>query len=84
MDPPKPNKVLEARLTRWMKEWGNRAAGVEPPEGEGIFGPSQSNLQATLILCIIKGASWKLSDAEALALRRTCVTMSCRRIVDSR
>ena len=68
--PASDEKVIEARLDRWLKEWSNRAAEAE------------SNLQATaereLVQALMRAKSWKASPDRLRQLQQGCVTRLCR------
>jgi len=68
--PPSDKEIIEARLERWRKEWGNRAA------------EAQNNLQATvereMIWALTRSKSWKLSPERIKELEQGCVTDLCR------
>jgi len=63
-------KVIEARLERWRKEWGDRRVEAE------------SNLQGTvereLITALSRSKSWKLSAERVKELQQSCITQICR------
>jgi hypothetical protein len=73
--PPSDEKIIEARLNRWRKEWSNRAA------------EAQTNLQGTaereLVLALIHATSWKATPERAKELGQSCVTDHCRQSVRS-
>lgn len=62
--------VIEARLERWRKEWGSRAA------------EAQTNLQGTaereMVEALIRAKSWKASPEQVRELEQGCVTDFCR------
>jgi hypothetical protein len=68
--PPSDKEIIEARLERWRKEWGNRAA------------EAQNNLQGTvereMIWALTRSKSWKLSPERIKELEQGCVTDLCR------
>lgn len=68
--PPSDKEIIEARLERWRKEWGNRAA------------EAQINLQGTvereMIWALTRSKSWKLSPERIKELEQGCVTDLCR------
>jgi len=67
--PESDQKVLEARLERWRKEWADRVAGDE------------INLQGTvereLVYGLIHAKAWKLSPERIKELQQSCVTKYC-------
>jgi hypothetical protein len=64
-------KVIEARLERWRKEWGNRAEEADT-NLQGI-------VERELIMALISGkAAWKLSPERVKELRQSCITRLCR------
>ena len=68
--PESDQKVLEARLERWRKEWANRIVEAE------------TNLQGTvereLVYGLIHAKSWKLSPERVKELQQSCITKYCR------
>lgn len=68
--PAEDQKIIEARLERWSKDWRDRSAEAE------------ANLQFTvereLIMALTHAKSWKVSDERYKELRQGCVTKGCR------
>lgn len=68
--PPGDEKIVEARLERWRKDWGTRAT------------EAQNNLQGTaereLVTALIRAKSWKPSAERIKELEQGCVTDLCR------
>jgi hypothetical protein len=68
--PASDEKVIEARLERWLQDWRNRGTEAE------------SNLQGTaereLVLALIHAKSWKASPARIKQLQQGCITQLCR------
>ncbi|MDX6306670.1 MAG: hypothetical protein QOI77_3639 [Blastocatellia bacterium] len=68
--PAGDQQVIEARLERWRKEWGSRAA------------EAQANLQGTaereMVEALIRAKSWKASPERVKELEQGCVTDFCR------
>jgi hypothetical protein len=69
--PAGDQKVLEARLERWQKEWAHRPAEADA-NGQGP-------LERELILALVRAKSWKLSPERVKALQQACITKVCRR-----
>lgn len=67
--PESDQKVLEARLERWRKEWASRSAEAE------------TNLQGTvereLVYGLIHAKAWKLSPERIKELQQGCITKLC-------
>jgi hypothetical protein len=63
-------KVIEARLERWRKEWSDRSVEAD------------SNLQGTvereLITALTRAKSWKLPPERVKELQQSCITQICR------
>src|SRR3989442_1572062 len=63
-------KVLEARLERWRKDWADRSVEAE------------TNLQGTvereLVYGLIHAKSWKLPPERVKELQQSCITKYCR------
>ena len=74
--PESDQKVLEARLERWRKEWANRSVEAE------------TNLQGTvereLVYGLIHAKSWKLSPERVKELQQSCITKYCRQSFPAR
>jgi len=68
--PESDQKVLEARLERWRKEWANRSVEAE------------TNLQGTiereLVYGLIHAKSWKQPPERVKELQQSCITKYCR------
>src|SRR5258706_107867 len=68
--PAGDQQAIEARLERWRKDWGSRAA------------EAQTNLQGTaereMVTALIRAKSWKASPERAKELEQRCVTELCR------
>jgi hypothetical protein len=63
-------KLLELRLQRWNKEWGNRVAEADAN--------LQGRLESELIMALTLGKSWKLPPEKLKELQRNCVTRICK------
>ena len=61
--------ILRKRLDRWNAQWAGHESDL-PPE--------QAALQSELIQAVIRGKYWQVSEAEASALRDTCLSDLCR------
>lgn len=68
--PPSDEKVIETRLERWRKEWGNRAAEAQ--------GNLQGAAERELVTALIRAKSWKAPPARLKELEQSCVTDLCR------
>lgn len=68
--PAGDQQVIQARLERWRKEWGSRAA------------EAQTNLQGTaereMVEALMRARSWKASPEQVRELEQGCVTDFCR------
>jgi hypothetical protein len=64
-------KVLEARLERWRKDWDSRVAEADAS--------LQGRIEVELISGLTRGKSWKLSAEKVKELQRSCVTEICKR-----
>jgi hypothetical protein len=58
-----------------MNEWSGRAAELEPDPKK--VSP-QAELQISLIYAILNGKAWKVSEADAVLLKQSCMTARCR------
>ena len=63
-------KVIEARLERWLKEWRHRPAEADAN--------SQGMAERELITALGKAKSWNLSPERVRELQQGCVTKICR------
>ncbi len=70
--PASDEKVIEARLDRWLKEWGNR--GIELQNDA-----PQSMVQTELIIALTRAKAWKASPERMKQLQQSCITEMCRR-----
>jgi hypothetical protein len=67
---PDDQKVIEQRLERWRKDWGNRMAEADAN--------LQGRLEAELIRALGSGKSWKPSIEKFKELQRSCLTKICK------
>jgi hypothetical protein len=65
--PAENQEILRQRLDRWRADWTNK----DIPAAEG-------KLEMQLVLSVISGKHWRLPDAEADALRQSCISAACR------
>jgi hypothetical protein len=68
--PADDQKVIEARLERWLKEWRHRPAEADAN--------SQGMAERELIMALGSAKSWKLSPERVKELQQACVTKICR------
>jgi hypothetical protein len=68
--PASDEKLIEARLELWLKEWGNRAAEAETN--------SQGTIERELIMALSHAKSWQLPPERVKEFQRGCVTNLCR------
>jgi hypothetical protein len=70
-------KLIAARLDRWLKEWRGREAELNPIEGsEG--NAIQAMLQLNLLQALTRAKAWKLPEEENKRLQQTCLSQKCR------
>jgi hypothetical protein len=67
---PGDELVLEARLERWQKEWGDRASEADAN--------LQGMIERELVYALVHGKSWKLSPERVKELQQSCVSKFCR------
>lgn len=67
--------LVEARLERWLKEWGGRTAELD---GADQKFSAQSMAQVNLMWALLNGKAWKLPEEKARRFKEGCVTHLCR------
>ena len=67
--------MIEARLDRWVKEWGKRSAELDAGTDTNMI---QNMVEVNLIESLAVGKAWKLSEEKIKMLRQGCVTRLCR------
>jgi hypothetical protein len=70
--PASDEKVIEARLDRWLKEWGNRRIELQNDAPQGM-------VQTELIIALTRAKAWKASPERMKQLQQSCLTEMCRR-----
>src|SRR5262245_213672 len=75
--PSEDMRLIEARLDRWVKEWGRRAAELDAA-GDDTKTNIQRMTQVNLIQALMMGKAWKLSEEKINQLKQSCVTQACR------
>jgi hypothetical protein len=68
--PATDQKIIEARLERWLKEWRHRPAEADAN--------SQGMAETELIIALGNAKSWKLPPEQVQKLQQACVTKRCR------
>lgn len=68
--PAEDQKLIEQRLERWRKDWGNRIAEADSN--------LQGRLESELIMALGLGKSWKPPVEKFKELQRTCLTNVCK------
>ncbi|HLM55056.1 MAG TPA: hypothetical protein VK422_02950 [Pyrinomonadaceae bacterium] len=68
-------RLIEARLERWLKEWGGRTAELDGADQKSTL---QSMAQVNLMWAVLNGNAWKLPEGKARRLKERCVTRLCR------
>jgi len=68
--PESDQKVLEARLERWRKEWANHSVEAETD----LLG----TVERELVYGLIHAKSWKLSSERVKEFQQGCITKYCR------
>jgi hypothetical protein len=63
-------KVLEARLERWRRDWSDRVVEAEKN--------LQSRLESELIQALTRNKTWKLPPERVKALQSSCLTAMCK------
>jgi len=67
---PDDEKLLDARLKRWLTQWRDRAAEADRQQ--------QGQIERELIYALINGKSWKLPPERVRVLQASCVTQLCK------
>jgi hypothetical protein len=75
--PAEDMSLIEARLDRWVKEWKARGAELDAADQDQKV-PMQSMTQVNLIIALMNGKAWKLSEEKIKQLKQSCVTKTCR------
>jgi hypothetical protein len=75
--PAEDMRLIEARLNRWIKEWGGRAAELDAA-GDDPKAVLQRMAQVNLIEALLTGKAWKLPEEKVKRLKQSCVTKACR------
>lgn len=68
--PAKDQAVLEERLARWRKDWGNRREDSEPDQ--------RGMIESEIIQSLIRSKAWQLSADRVTELRQSCLSKMCR------
>lgn len=68
--PASDQQVIEARLERWRKEWGSRAAEAQANQ--------QGAAEREMVEALMRARSWKASPEQVKELEQGCVTDLCR------
>ncbi len=74
--PAEDRRLIEARLGRWVKEWGKRGAELDAAGTDTNI--IQSMVEVNLIESLLLGKAWKLPEEEIKQLKQGCVTRACR------
>ncbi len=77
------SRLIEARLERWLKEWGKRGAELDAG-GRDTNSVSQAMVQVNLIMALHQGKAWKIPEEKIEKLKQGCVTSVCRQHYPSR
>ncbi len=81
--PAEDMRLIEARLDRWMKEWGRRGAELDAA-GDDTKAVHQRMAQVNLIQALLIGKAWKLPEEKIKQLKQSCVTKACQQHFPSR
>ncbi|HLL75631.1 MAG TPA: hypothetical protein VK421_10245 [Pyrinomonadaceae bacterium] len=68
-------ELIEARLGRWRKEWGGRAAELDAGDAAVV----QRMVEINLVESLLRSKVWKLPEEKAARIVRGCVSEDCRR-----
>jgi hypothetical protein len=74
--PIEDRKLIEARLDRWMKEWGKRGAELDVASTD--TNSVQRMVEINLIEALLLGKAWRLSEEKIKELKQSCITRACR------
>lgn len=74
--PAEDRRLIEARLDRWVKEWGKRGAELDAAGTD--LNIIQSMVEVNLIESLALGKAWKLPEEKIKQLKQGCVTRVCR------
>lgn len=68
---------IESRLKQWQSIWNKRLKELDDPAPSPET-TRQANLQAELIMALLQGKAWKLTDDDKKELRTNCLSAICR------
>jgi len=74
--PAEDGRLIEARLNRWVREWGKRSAELDAAGKDTNM--TQSMVEVNLIESLAVGKGWKLPEEKIKMLKQGCVTRLCR------
>jgi len=74
--PAEDGRLIEARLDRWVKEWGKRSAELDAAATDTNI--VQSMVEVNLIVSLELGKAWKLPEEKIKQLKQGCITRACR------
>ena len=74
--PAEDSRLIEARLARWVKEWGKRVAELDAASTD--TNTLQSMVEVNLIESLLLGKAWKLPEEKIKQLKQSCVSRACR------
>ena len=68
--------MIEARLDRWVKEWGKRSAELDDAGTDANM--IQRMVEVNLIESLALGKAWKVPEEKIKQLKQGCITRACR------
>jgi len=68
---------IEARLKQWQSNWEKKYFELEGPNIKPE-NSQQAQLQVSLIMALLLGKEWKLTDYDKNELRSHCLTQTCK------
>jgi hypothetical protein len=74
--PAEDRRLIEARLDRWVKEWGKRGAELDADRTDPNI--IQSMVEVNLLVSLEMGKAWKLPEEKIKQLKQGCITRACR------
>ena len=73
----KDRTKIETRLKQWVERWNERYFELDGPQLKPE-NTGQAQLQVNLIMALLLGKAWKITDADKDELRSHCLSSTCK------